>query len=158
MVSSGSNCAICDRPPTDGVKMLNIGVLDGLLIECPQCGRYELVGQETISASYQWPAQLRSALSCATRQGSEAGQPLQIKGQNAVEFAEPHMNTRVSDNLERLLREAAKRAGRPPMGASFSLTTDFTLIDCYGIEEFEWYIEQLKSQNLVYQPPRARKR
>src|ERR1035441_10313315 len=138
------NCAICNRPPSDGVRMRNSGVFDGLLIECPQCGRYELKGAQAISASFQWAPELRQALSCAARQAAEAEQPLQITGGNAAEFAEPHMHTRVSDNRDRLLREAAKRSGRPHIGAPFSLTNDFTLIDCYSQEEFVWYIECAK--------------
>jgi hypothetical protein len=131
--------------------MRNSGVFDGLLIECPQCGRYELKGAQAISASFQWAPELRQALSCAARQAAEAEQPLQITGGNAAEFAEPHMHTRVSDNRDRLLREAAKRSGRPHIGAPFSLTNDFTLIDCYSQEEFVWYIEWLKKQELVFQ-------
>jgi len=135
------NCAICNRPPADGVKMRNSGVLDGLLIVCPQCGTYELIGHETISASFEWPRELRSALSCAARQATEAGQPLRITSNDAAsELAEPHMNTRVSDNLERLLREVAKKARRPHVGASFSPANDFTIIDCYSEKEFSWYI------------------
>jgi hypothetical protein len=145
------NCAICNRPPADGVRIQNSGVLDGLLIECPQCGRYELIGPQTTSESFQWAPELRRALSCAARQAAEAGQPLRITSGTAAEFAEPHMHTRVSDNRERLLREAAKRAGRPHIGAPFSLANDFTLIDCYSREEFIWYIDWLKKQELVFQ-------
>jgi hypothetical protein len=149
---SSKNCAICSRPPEDGVEMQNSGVFDGLLITCPQCGRYELKGVPAVFASFQWAPELRSALSCAARQAAEAGQPLRITStEAAAEFAEPHMHTRVSDNQERLLREVAKRAGRPNIGASFSLTNDFTLIDCYSKEEFLWYIEWLKVQKLVFQ-------
>ena len=150
MASDPDNCAICDRPPKDGVKMRNSGVFDGLLIECPQCGKYELIGGEAIFASFQWTDKLRLALSCAARQASEAGSPLQIKGSNAMEFARSHFDTRVSDNQERLLGQVAKRAGRPHMGASFSLITDFTVIDCYSTEEFAWYIERLLEQKLAH--------
>jgi nucleoside 2-deoxyribosyltransferase len=132
--------------------MQNSGVFDGLLITCPQCGRYELKGVPAIFASFEWAPKLRSALSCAARQAAEAGQPLRITStEAAAEFAEPHMHTRVSDNQERLLREVAKRAGRPNIGASFSLTNDFPLIDCYNKEEFLWYIEWLETQKLVFQ-------
>src|SRR5579863_6721632 len=126
------NCAICNRPPADGVKMRNSGVTNGLLIVCPQCGTYELIGHEAISASFEWAPELRSALSCAARQASEARQPLRITSTNvAEEYAGPHMHTRVADNLELLLHEIAKRARRPHMGATFTLANDFTLIDCY---------------------------
>ncbi len=150
MASNPDNCAICDRTPANGVEMNNSGVPDGLKIVCPQCGRYELIGHASILGSFQWPNVLRHALSCAARQASEAGQPLRITGANAVDLAEPHMNTRVSDNQERLLREIAKRAGRPHQGASFSPATDFTLIDCYSADEFTWHIEWLKNEKLVF--------
>ena len=151
MASDSNNCAICDLPPTDGVKMRNSGVIDGLLIECPRCGQYELVGIEAIFGSFQWTPEFRGGLSCAARQASEARQPLRITAANAMAFAEPHMNTRVSDNQERLLHEVARRAGRPHEGARFSLTTDFTLIDCYSSDEFTWYITWLDKEQLVYQ-------
>ena len=38
-----NSCAICDGPPAN-VRMRNSGVIDGLLIECPLCGLYELIG------------------------------------------------------------------------------------------------------------------
>lgn len=144
MASEPNNCPICDLPPTDGVKMRNSGVFDGLLIECPRCGQYELIGWEAIFGSFQWTPELRGGLSCAARQASEARQPLRITAANATAFAEPHMNTRVSDNQERLLHEVARRAGRPQMWASFSSSTDFTLIDCYSSDEFEWYLRGWK--------------
>ncbi len=146
------DCPICKRPKADGVKMKNSGVFDGLLIECPQCGQYELRGTEVMAASFGWAPELRRALSCAARQATEAGEPLRVtKGGEAEEFADPHMRTRVSDNQERLLREVAKKSGRPNRGARFSLTNDFTLIDCYSKEEFVWYLEWLKNQELVFQ-------
>src|ERR1035441_10396286 len=113
MTKDPSNCAICDRPPADGVKMRNSGVQDGLVIECPQCGRYELIGQDAIFGSFQWTPELRLTLSCAARQASESGYPLRITSANVAEFLEPHNKSRVSDNQERLLHEVARRAGRP---------------------------------------------
>jgi hypothetical protein len=150
MAIDPNNCAICDRLPADGVTMRNSGVQDGLGIECPQCGQYELIGH-AIDESYHWPPGLRRPLSCAARQASESGHPLRITDANVAEFAEPHTKSRISDNQERLLHEIASRAGRPHLGAWFSLATDFTLIDCHSTEEFIWYIESLKGQNLVYQ-------
>jgi hypothetical protein len=150
MSSRAENCAICDQSPSDGVKMRNSGISDGLLIDCPRCGQYELVGREAISASYEWAAEVRNGLSCAARQAFAAGQPLRITAANVVEFAGAHMHTRVSDNQERLLREAARRAGRPQKGASFSITQDFTLIDCHSPEEFNWHIEWLETQKLAF--------
>jgi hypothetical protein len=151
MATEPNNCAICDRPPADGVKMRNSGVQDGLIIECPQCGRYELIGPGAIHGSYQWTPELRRPLSCAARQASESGRPLRITGANVAEFAEPHTKSRISGNQEHLLREVARKAGRPHLGAWFSLATDFTLIDCFTTEEFSWYINSLKNQQLVYQ-------
>jgi len=144
------SCAICNRSPADGVRMRSAGVFDVLLIECPQCGRYELKGPEAIFESFRWDPALRCALSCATRQAYEAGQPLRLIGATAGELASQHANTRVSDNQERLLREIAKRAGRPQRGAGFTFATDFTLIDCYSAEEFIWYIDWLEEQKLAF--------
>jgi hypothetical protein len=151
MASAPDNCAICDRPPEDGVKMQSSGGPQSLLVDCPQCGRYELAGHEAIFGSFQWTPEIARPLSCAARQASEAGSPLRITNSNANELAEPHTITRVYDNQERLLREVSRRASRPNMGAWFSLATDFTLIDCYSTEEFVWHIEWLKNQQLVYQ-------
>jgi hypothetical protein len=130
--------------------MGNSGVFDGLEIVCPQCGRYQIVGLQTIADSYQWSTELRCGLSCAARQASEAGQPLRITGARAADLAEPHLNPRVTDNQERLLREIAKRSRRPPQGARFSPGTDFTLIDCFSPDEFSWYVEWLKINQLVF--------
>jgi len=142
------SCAICKRPPTDGVKMETGAGFDGLLITCPQCGQYEL-DAHSFDASFQWAPDLRSPLSCAARQASEAGQRLRITAQNAAQLAEPHMHTRVPDNRERLLREVAKRARRPHILAPISFANDFTLIDCYDKDEFLWYIKWLQEQELV---------
>lgn len=101
MASNPDNCAICDRSPSEGVRMGSSGVSGGLSIECPRCGRYELIGTEAMAKSFSWLPKLRGALSCAARQGFEGGQPIRISGGNAEELAQPHMNTRVSDNQER---------------------------------------------------------
>jgi hypothetical protein len=131
--------------------MRNSGVADGLTIECPRCGRYDLIGGQAIAQSFGWPPDTRSALSCAARQASEIGQPLRITSTNAADLARPHMNTRVADNQERLLREVAKKARRPGSGARFSLAKDFPLIDCYSQEEFVWYVQWLNEQQLAFQ-------
>jgi hypothetical protein len=143
-----NSCAICDWPPS-GVRMRNSGPSDGLLVECPLCGRYELIG-EAVVQSYKWTPEIKKPLSCASRQAWEGGQHLRISSMNAEQLAQPHMNTRVSDNQERLLRYIAKRASRPHKGSELSLTKDFTLIDCYSEEEFLWYIEWLEHQQLVF--------
>jgi hypothetical protein len=131
-------CVICDRPPSGGVTGQSLS--DGLLVECPQCGRYEHTGRHLFE---RLSPELRRGLSCATRQAYEVGQPLRITAKNANELAEPHLRTRVADNQERLLREVARRAGRPGKGAEFSFATDFTLIDCLSREEFSWFVSSL---------------
>jgi hypothetical protein len=142
------NCAICNRPPADGVKMQNSGVFDGLLIECPQCGRYELIGGEVIWASFQWQPEFRCALSCAARQASESGQPVRINVSNAVELAEGHAGTRVNNNIDRLLQQIAVRSVRPGSAAKLCPDTDFTLVDCYSRAEFDYYIDWIKKAGL----------
>jgi len=129
--------------------MQNSGEFHGLSIECPRCGRYELVGPEAIAQSHEWSSEIRNALSCAMRQASEEGQPLRIIGMNALDLARPHMNTRMVDNQERLLHVIARRAVRPRKAAEFSSRNDFTLIDCYDNGEFTWYVEYLDGQGLL---------
>jgi hypothetical protein len=139
-------CAICSRPRSEGVSVEPRNA--GLLVECPRCGRYEQgIGQQHFE---RMSHELRGGLSCATRQASEAGQELRITAANATEIAEPHLRPRVADNQERLLREIAKRAGRPGTEVPFSLATDFTLIDCQSAEEFSWYVEWLVGDFLAF--------
>jgi hypothetical protein len=139
-------CVICSRPPSQYVSTQSLS--DGLLVKCPQCGRYQTsVGRQSFD---RMSLEHRSGLSCATRQTSEAGQVLKITAVNAIEIAEPHTKTRVSDNQERLLRAIARRAGRPHKPAPFSYEMDFTLIDCQSAEEFEWYIEWLVNERLAF--------
>lgn len=145
-----NNCAICNRPASDGVRTSNAGDFFSLRIECPQCGQYQLADQQAIAESFGWSDSTRRPLSCASRQAYESGQPLRIKGGSASELAQPHSKTRVSNNQERLLREIAKKAVRPDGGGEFSLDRDFTLIDCYSRREFEWYIEWLNNQKLAF--------
>src|SRR5947208_1428298 len=120
MPKDANNCPLCNRSPADGVRIGNSGEFYGLLVECPLCGRYELSGQDTIAVSWNWGDDLRRALSCATRQAHEAEQRIRLTDHNVGEVAEHHFRSRVSDNEDRLLREIAKRAGRPHRGASFS--------------------------------------
>ena len=131
-------CPICDRSPDAGVKMQNGGgVFDGLSISCPQCGRYELLGGETIHKASQWGSQLKSALSCAARQAFEVARPLQITSNaSAEQFAAVHMHTRVSENQDRLLHYIARKTQRPNRTIPLFASDDFTLIDCYSSEEF----------------------
>ena len=68
--------------------MQNSGVFDGLVIECPRCGRYELIGREAIAQSFAWSPDIKNALSCAARQASEAGQPLRITNTTAAQLAQ----------------------------------------------------------------------
>lgn len=149
--SDHRNCALCDRPPSAGVQMANSGVQNGLRIICPQCGTYEMIGPVAVTRNIRWTDEVKSALSCATRQASESGEILKITSRaDAEEFARPHTNARVADNQERLLREMAKRARRPHLAAGFNPATDLTLIDCYSAEEFEWYLDWTQKQELAF--------
>lgn len=148
MELKSQSCAICRRPPADGVKMRGDGDLS-LLISCPQCGQYQLSSDDNFSGSYEWVPSLRAALSCATRQAFEVGQTLRITKANALEFATKHANTRVSDTQEQLLREIARKADRPGRGASFTFDTDFPSIDCHTAAEFEWYVDWLVNQKFA---------
>jgi hypothetical protein len=145
-----NNCPICGSSPADGVKMEAAKVPQFLLINCPQCGMFMWYEYDDIFASWRWlDPTLKCALSCATRQASEARQVVQITGTTAIQLAEAHLNTRVSENQERLLREIAKKAVRPHVEVRFSRKSDFTLIDCYSQEEFVWHFDSLKGQGLI---------
>jgi nucleoside 2-deoxyribosyltransferase len=154
MGTDPNSCSICDWPPSD-VHMRNSGVHDGLWTECPRCGKYTLLGNEAFAQSASWYPEIRKALSCAARQASEAEQPLVITGSNALELAQPHMNTRVVDNQERLLEVIAKRSRRAEGSAGFTPERDFTLIDCYTANEFNWYLNWLQQQKLLITPTAA---
>ena len=148
MATDPNNFAICDWAASD-VIMRNGGTFDGLLIDCPRCGRYELVGVDAMALSFQWPTEMRNALSCAARQGLESQQPIRILATNMEDLARPHMNSRAVDNQERLLRAVAKRAIRPHRAAEFSVKSDFTVIDCYDQDEFAWHCESLEKEGLL---------
>jgi len=148
MGTDPNSCGICEWQRSE-VRMQNSGEADGLIIKCPRCGEYELLGK-AIADSYSWETELCSALSCAARQAFESGQRIQITTTNVAELARPHKNTRVSDNQERLLREIARLAVRPEKAVSLSLRKDFTLIDCYSEGEFLWHLEWLKREELIF--------
>lgn len=150
-MNASKNCALCNRTPGDGVQMGNAGANSSLWIMCPLCGRYELIGPIAATHNIPWSREVQLALSCAARQAFESGQTLRISSASDAEnLARPHMDTRVADNQERLLREIAKRAKRPDSAATFNLTTDFTLIDCYSQAEFEWYLRWTEIQKLAF--------
>jgi len=148
MATDPKNCPICNWS-ADEVKMQNSGEFRGLKIDCPRCGSYELIGPEAIAMSFEWESDLRNALSCAARQASTSGQPIRIVENNAADLARSHMNTRVSENQERLLRMVERMAVRPNQAAIFWPAKDFTLIDCYNTDEFAWHINALIGQGLL---------
>lgn len=148
-MSDADNCAICKRPEDEGQKRYQPDGKGGLLANCRQCGRYGLIGEAAIAASYSWPAEIRGPLSCATRQVSEFGQTLRITAYNAAELAEQHANARASENIDKLLAETARQSGRPGGWAKFDPDTDFTLIDCYSRTEFDQYIAWISDAGLV---------
>jgi hypothetical protein len=148
MATDPNNCLICDWPASR-VKITMSRDNLAQVFECPRCGTYEALN-ELVAISHRWPSEIAQPLSCAARQASEEQRPARITGSNAVDLARPHMNSRVVDNQERLLREIAKRAfGRPQRAAPFAPANDFALIDCYNNDEFNWYVESLTKQGLV---------
>lgn len=102
-----------------------------------------------VGASFLWSPEIRRALSCAARQASEAGQPVDINGPNALEIADRHARTRVNDNIDKLLLKIASLSGRPGGVAKFYADKDFTLIDCYGQAEFEQYLNWIQEAGLA---------
>lgn len=144
------DCGVCNRSYTEGVKMWSAGGEGGLVVECPLCGTY-ILDKDAIGASYSWDSNLRLPLSCATRQAFESGQQLRLTLSNVADLAASHTRKRVSENMDHLLQLVAKRSERPHLGAWFSYSDDFTLIDCFSADEFEWYIGWTKGRDLVFQ-------
>ena len=142
-------CEICARKIQNGVRVKVEIESNRVQYECAQCGHYGLILSETVFPSGGDNPDFRAALSCATRQASDAGMPLRINRSNAAELAAPHTYTRVSDNIERLLRRIAQQAGRPTRSVSLAPDTDFTVIDCFTKQEFNWYIDWITKQQLV---------
>jgi Nucleoside 2-deoxyribosyltransferase len=142
------SCTLCGRPMPGEVQANFEGI--NCVMSCPQCGRYIIDIPTAMVAKIGWKPEKKAALSCAARQASEAGELLQIASDTVEELAHAHLHTRVSDNTEKLLLQVAKRAPRPNQGAPFSLKNDFTLIDCFGKEEFEWYVERLGAEGLAF--------
>lgn len=103
-----------------------------------------------LTAWGSWPAGIKSALSCATRQASERGEILEINSENKDEIAHLHHYSRVAENKEKLLSQIARKGLRPHDGALFSLNNDFTVIDCFDKREFEWYIGWLGEEKLAF--------
>ncbi|MBZ5579431.1 MAG: nucleoside 2-deoxyribosyltransferase [Acidobacteriia bacterium] len=133
--------------------MRNSGTGDGQHIVCPQCGEYELTGPHVFEESRNW--NFKPALSCATRQASDAGQLLRVTTENATGFSEGHSRTRANENVGKLLSLIARRSGRPGRAADIRPTIDFTLIDCYSVQEFAAYIGWVVDDRLVKAPPRS---
>ena len=142
------SCTLCDHL----IDLEGRGYSKGLtyIVRCLQCGEYVISIPTAATAKADWSAETKAALSCAARQASDAGAPLQIQRKSVVEVAPFHLKTRVFENREKLLQQIAKRAPRPNQGAFFSLNDDFTLIDCFSREEFEWYVEWLGTEGLAF--------
>lgn len=142
------NCRICKR---SNARTYPGGAHDALTVECELCGKYTLFGSQIVAAAASWPEDIRKPLSCATRQASETGECLWLTLQELDKHVSVHSKPRVGANLHKLLGIAAKRASRPHIGAWFYYETDFTVIDCFSPDEFEWYVEWLKNKNWVFQ-------
>lgn len=151
-----SPCLICGHDAQMDTKNQRVDAntirLDpDVLVNCPRCGEYELPAMEWNGLSrVVWSQEFRSALSCAARQASETGERLRITEENARTYSEAHVDTRVADNLDNLLRCIARHAPRPGSVVSFFTDTDFTLIDCYNSEEFRQYLHWLKTGGLLF--------
>jgi hypothetical protein len=151
------NCVICGRSRENGFQPYCDWVFEdgpspvpAQEANCQQCGQYYLLG----SLNDYYMADLvdtpkKTALSCATRQASESGKPLRLTRENAAKFAGAHVETRVSDNMDNLLRWIAKRAPRPSSTMTVSIETDFTVVDCLGPNEFQQYLSWLTTNSLV---------
>jgi hypothetical protein len=145
-----NRCVICKWRAED-VKHRMSDDRAAQIVECPRCGTYEAVN-EIISVGHSWVSEVANPLSCAARQASEDNRPLRITFENAKALAMPHSESRVVDNQERLLREVAKRSGRPQKTCVLLPGSDFTLIDCYNNNEFKWYIDSLTALGLLERP------
>ena len=150
-----NTCAICDDTHGEDVSRAPDGQ-GGFEFNCPLCGKYSIRGRLAMGLSSTWPLEVRKALSCAARQAYESGQSLEINETNAGEYVESHAHTRISDNIDRLLLHIAERSKRPGDFATFDRKTDFTLIDCYSLAEFDQYLKWIKEAGLVIWQPSGR--
>ena len=148
-MSDSDRCAICERPFEAGRKRHRPDGPGGQLVNCVQCGEYRLVGHEAVSGSYSWPPEIRPPLSCAAREAFESGLPLQITQSNVLDLAKGHENSRVADNIEKLLLQIAAKLRRPGGKTSLNFGSDFPLIDCYSPEEFRQYVSWIFEGGLV---------
>jgi hypothetical protein len=141
VASNPNDCSICGCQHADGVKRGPLRPTGWGITECPRCGKYEILGLQAELNIQALPRELRSALSCASRQASEAGQPLQISDSNAADLAARHSKTRVVDIMDQLLRLIAIRSKRLGATTHFHQENDFTLIDCYSSLEFARFLQ-----------------
>ena len=142
------------RPSQRGVSFQTLpGEPHALQVTCLLCGTFILNSTDALAEFQKLKKELRSPLSCATRQASDSGQPLRLTSANVESFANGHNRSRVLDNLDRLLRITADRAVRPNGAALFCPENDFTLIDCYSVDEFRWYVHWLTSDGLLAVAP-----
>ncbi len=154
------DCPICGKSRDGGVKFDGSPGQAEHLIICPQCGQFECDTSTRTNLPDRLTDAVKGGLSCATRQAWEAvKKPLYVTLSKAQELATPHMNTRVSDNLDKLLRLIATRSGRPggPL-ATFDYVTDFTLIDCCRDGEFGQYLDWLQEAGTAQRMPGSNSR
>src|ERR1700739_362374 len=109
---NGNDCQICGRTEAAGVTNTGPNRSSVRTFDCPLCGSYlvnvDSIGSLTAAIS-DLESKLRIALSCATRQASDAGEPLTLRSADVEALAEAHMHTRVNDNVEKLLQLVARR-------------------------------------------------
>jgi hypothetical protein len=91
MASNPNDCSICGCRQNDGVRRRPSQRTGWGSTVCPRCGEYETLGLQDDSAIYKLTDEFKCALSCAARQASEGGQPLQITESNAADLAAPHL-------------------------------------------------------------------
>jgi hypothetical protein len=153
---SPNDCVICGRKGENGVtNRRGDGGDTELVFDCSQCGQYQTDVRLIFPIARMWTLEERAGLSCATRQASEGGEVLRVTGVSGPKLAASHVNTRVADNMEKLLRVIVRRSGRPGAPVIFHQDRDFTVIDCFSRGEFEQYLHWIEVAGLILRPHRT---
>jgi len=142
-------CLLCGRKdakevPDDLVKPR---------VVCPTCGMYRITLQLQHSGLIEKQAGLKHLLSAATRQASDAGNPLTLTTENLSSLLEtvPRLATPL-DSLDRAMLLIGKRQRRSDEGAEIDTAIDYPLVFAHDGHEFDHLIITLAQQNLLTIP------
>lgn len=127
-----SKCLICngDTVRESGVHPLQGGQL--LMIDCLACGRYYFTRPDAQQAIMGLSDSDRFTLAPLSRRASDAGAPLELRGDSVHEaiLAAPRLT--LGDRIDRLLLLLADRSADYSLAASLIPSHDFTLVWAFG--------------------------